>query len=242
MDYSNIYQKAQLAQKLMKETNKTVLAKWETAFEIEYAHESTAIEGNTLTLMETKVILEDQLSIGGKKLREIYEVINHQKAYRFIKEQIADGKPLSEDIVKDIHSILMENIFQGGFYRDVNVRITGAAHRPPEPREAYQQTRLFFADLPWRSKKDALTLAAWTHAEFIRIHPFIDGNGRTCRLMMNYQLLSHGLLPVSIPKAERLEYFHTLEAYATEGNIEPFTAYLARLEEKALDEFIDEFK
>lgn len=78
------------------------------AFELEYTHNSTAIEGNTLTLLETKVVLEDELSVGGKKLREIYEIINHNKAFQHVKACIAQGKPLNEVTVKDIHSILME--------------------------------------------------------------------------------------------------------------------------------------
>ena len=80
----------------------------ENAFEVEYTHHSTAIEGNTLTLMETKVVLEDGIAIGGKSLREIYEVVNHNKTYRYVKECIGKGLALEENIVKDIHDLLME--------------------------------------------------------------------------------------------------------------------------------------
>ena len=242
MKYENIIKKAELYQKQMKQVNSIALAKWEANFEVEYTHESTAIEGNTLSLLETKVVLEDGLSVGGKHLREIFEVVNHKKAYEFIKEKIAEGQLLDEPTVKDIHSILMENIFAGGFYRNVNVRITGAQHIPPEPNEAYRQIKNFFADLTWKYKDDPITLAAWTHAEFVRIHPFIDGNGRTSRLIMNYQLLAHKLVPISIPKLDRLEYFKRLEEYALSGNIEPFADYVAGLEEKRLDEFLEMYK
>lgn len=242
MRYENIIEKAELYQKQMKQVNSVAVAKWEANFEVEYTHESTAIEGNTLSLLETKVVLEDGLSVGGKHLREIFEVVNHQKAYEFVKGKIAEGQLLDEPTVKDIHSILMENIFAGGFYRNVNVRITGAQHIPPEPNEAYRQIKNFFADLTWKYKDDPITLAAWTHAEFVRIHPFIDGNGRTSRLIMNYQLLAHKLVPVSIPKLDRLEYFKRLEEYALSGNIEPFADYVAGLEEKRLDEFLEMYK
>lgn len=89
-------------------------------------------------------------------------------------------------------------------------------------------------------KKDLnpIELAAWTHAEFVRIHPFIDGNGRTSRLLMNYQLMNQGFLPVSIAKEDRLEYYNTLEAYAVNGNLEPFAEMVARLEEEQLDTYI----
>ena len=242
MRYEDIIKKAELYQKQMKQVNSIALAKWEANFEVEYTHESTAIEGNTLSLLETKVVLEDGLSVGGKHLREIFEVVNHKKAYEFVKGKIAEGQLLDEPTVKDIHSILMENIFAGGFYRNVNVRITGAQHMPPEPNEAYRQIKNFFADLTWKYKDDPITLAAWTHAEFVRIHPFIDGNGRTSRLIMNYQLLAHKLVPISIPKLDRLEYFKRLEEYALSGNIEPFADYVAELEEKRLDEFLEMYK
>ena len=242
MKYENIIKKAELYQKHMKQVNSIAVAKWEANFEVEYTHESTAIEGNTLSLLETKVVLEDGLSVGGKHLREIFEVVNHKKAYEFVKGKIAEGQLLDEPTVKDIHSILMENIFAGGFYRNVNVRITGAQHMPPEPNEAYRQIKNFFADLTWKYKDDPITLAAWTHAEFVRIHPFIDGNGRTSRLIMNYQLLAHKLVPISIPKLDRLEYFKRLEEYALSGNIEPFADYVAELEEKRLDEFLEMYK
>ena len=242
MRYENIIKKAELYQKHMKQVNSIAVAKWEANFEVEYTHESTAIEGNTLSLLETKVVLEDGLSVGGKHLREIFEVVNHKKAYEFVKGKIAEGQLLDEPTVKDIHSILMENIFAGGFYRNVNVRITGAQHIPPEPNEAYRQIKNFFADLTWKYKDDPITLAAWTHAEFVRIHPFIDGNGRTSRLIMNYQLLAHKLVPISIPKLDRLEYFKRLEEYALNGNIEPFADYVAELEEKRLDEFLEMYK
>ncbi len=242
MKYAAILEKAERYRILSASADPMALQNWEQAFEIEYTHESTAIEGNTLTLMETKIVLEDKISVGGKNLREIYEVVNHLRAYRFIKDKISEGRLLDEKTVKDIHQLLMDNIFPGGYYRNVNVRITGASHTPPAPEEAFRQVKNFFADLQWkRSTVDPITYAAWTHAEFVRIHPFIDGNGRTCRLMMNYQLMSSGLLPLSIPKEIRLEYFRCLETYAEEGSIEPFADFIAALEDKRLDELLANF-
>jgi Fic family protein len=95
-------------------------------------------------------LLEDKVSIGGKNLREIYEVINHNKAYQYIKGCIAEGKLLYEDRVKDIHAILMENIMIGGVYRNVDVYISGAKHTPPSRNEAYKQVKIFYADLPFK--------------------------------------------------------------------------------------------
>lgn len=212
---------------------------FEHAFEISYTHNSTAIEGNTLTLMETKVVLEDGLAIGGKELREIYEQVNHQTAYRYVKKCIAEGVPLSEAVVKDIHQMLMEHILPGGIYRNVNVYISGAQHTPPEPMEMYQQIKSFYLDLPQKAKElNPIELAAWTHAEFVRIHPFQDGNGRTSRLIMNYQLLAAGFPAIDIAKEHRLEYFQALEAYAVEGNLTPFTEMIAALVDQQLSQYL----
>ncbi|MDR1064788.1 MAG: Fic family protein [Oscillospiraceae bacterium] len=216
-----------------------VTRNYEAAFLVEYTHNSTAIEGNTLSLIETKLLLEDKLSIGGKELREIYEVTNHAKAFDFIKRRVAEGSPLDENTVKDIHQILMENIFPGGIYRDANVRISGAGFRPPSPNEMYVQVKNFFADLPFKSDMPPIELAAWVHAEFVRIHPFKDGNGRTARMIMNYRLMLSGWLPVSVPKEDRLRYYETLEEYAVNGDIEPFAAFVSELENQELDNVIE---
>ena len=239
MDYERIVQKRNRYQAARDSIPELTLQSYEKAFEIEYTHNSTAIEGNTLTLIETKVLLEDGISIGGKHLRELYEAVNHQKAYRYVKECIAKELPLNERIIKDIHAILMENIFVGGIYRDVDVYISGAQHTPPSPKEMCCQLKDFYENLLCKGEQlNPIELAAWTHAEFVRIHPFPDGNGRTSRLLMNYQLMAQGFPPISIAKEDRLKYFDTLEAYALEENLDPFAEMIAILEEQQLDCYI----
>lgn len=132
----------------------------------------------------------------------------------------------------------MENILTGGIYRNVEVRISGAKHKSPAPSEMYQQIKNFYTDMPYTSNKNAVELAAWTHAEFVKIHPYVDGNDRTSRMIMNYQLMVNGFLPVSIAKENRLEYFEVLEAYAVNGELQPFTEMIALLEEQQLDEYL----
>ena len=150
MDMENkikrILAKARLLQRIISKIPTTYLDNYDSSFSVDYAHNSTAIEGNTLSLMETKLLLEDKLSIGGKELREIYEVINHQKAFNFVKEKISAEHPLNTDIVKQIHAILVENIFIGGIYRDGPVRITGASFTPPYGDEMYREFQMFYAD------------------------------------------------------------------------------------------------
>jgi len=235
MQYDELNQKRKYYQENKHLLQPEAIRGYEAAFRVEFTHNSTAIEGNTLSLIEIKLLLEDKISVGGKELREIYEVTNHDKAYYYTCRRVAQHKPLNEDTVKDIHQILMENILPGGIYRNVSVRITGASWSPPPPNEMYRQVKNFFADLTYKTGMNGIELAAWTHAEFVRIHPFIDGNGRVSRMIMNYQLLYENWLPVSIAKEDRLIYFEALEAYALSGNIEPFTTFIAELENKELN-------
>jgi Fic family protein len=236
MDFSHIM-------KLMEQLNarnipKNVLDNFELTFDIEYAHHSTAMEGNTLTLVETKAIIEDGISVGGKKLREIYEVANHNKAFGYAKGKIAEGCPLNENLVKDFHEILMENIIHGGIYRNHDVSITGASHTPPTPNEMYSQIKFFYQDMQDKSGIDPIELAAWTHAEFVRIHPFPDGNGRTSRLIMNYRLMSAGLLPINIRTENRIAYYDALDKYASERDLQPFANLVAEIEESRINHYL----
>lgn len=239
MNYNKLLEKQKLFEKEKGNINAMTLSSFERDFELTFTHESTAMEGNTLSLMETKVILEDGISVGGKHLREIYEVVNHKKAYRYVNRCISEEKNLDEKMIKDIHEILTENIMQGGIYRNQEVRISGAKHTPPAGNDMYIQIKNFYMDLEWKKKElNVIELSAWTHAEFVRIHPFIDGNGRTSRLIMNFQLMINGFLPISIAKENRLEYYTALEAYAIDGNLSLFVDLIASLEEQQLDCYI----
>lgn len=238
MEYNSLLLKKEFYQNNKNVLSDIILHNYSQAFEIEFTHNSTAIEGNTLSLIQTKALLEDQISVGGKRLREIYEIVNHNKAYQYVKACIVEEKPLDEKRVKDMHAILMENIMVGGIYRNVDVYISGARHTPPSPNAAYQLVKNFYADLPYKSEMNGIEVAAWTHAEFVKIHPFVDGNGRTSRLIMNYQLMVHGFLPVSIAKESRLEYFEALESYALDADLNPFIDFIAALEEQRLNLYI----
>ena len=238
MDYNSLLLKKEFYQRHKNVLSDFIMQNYNQAFEIEYTHNSTAIEGNTLSLIQTKALLEDQISVGGKRLREIYEIVNHHKAYQYVKSSIHEGESLDEKRVKDMHAILKENIMIGGIYRNVDVYISGARHTPPSPNEAYKQVKNFYADLPYKTEMNGIELAAWTHAEFVKIHPFVDGDGRTSRLIMNYQLMVHGFLPISIAKESRLEYFEALESYAVDADLEPFVDFIAALEEQRLNLYI----
>lgn len=238
MNLSGLLEKQKQYEALRDTFPEITIASYEKAFEVEYTHHSTAIEGNTLTLMETKVVLEDGIAIGGKSLREIYEVVNHKKAYQYVKDCVRQGLVLDEKIVKDIHALLMENILTGDIYRREEVMISGASHTPPAGNEMYAQIKNFYVEMEERKDLNGVELAAWTHAEFVRIHPFADGNGRTSRLLMNYQLLSKGFLPIFIAKENRLDYYNALDKYAAQGDLETFIELVAGLEEKQLNKYL----
>lgn len=207
-------------------------------FKIEYTHDSTAIEGNTLTLAETKIILEEHYAPRDAKLREIDEIRNHADAFDYMIKPVKEKLPLSEDIIKNIHEKVMPMTGAGGIYRNCAIYIKGAIHVPPNPRIVYQEMGNYIYKIHHNTFQDSLEKAAFVHAEFTKIHPFIDGNGRTARLLMNYQLLSDGFPPVSIKNQNRKKYFETLEEYSVNNNLKPFYKLLYENMHREVDNFL----
>lgn len=223
--------------KLPKETYQSIV----DDFDLRFTHESTKIEGNTLSIAEVKTLLVDKISIGGKDLRELYEVTNNQKAYKLIKNRLEEGAALNEELIKDIHQVVMENILEGGLYRNYNVRITGAGFTPPDWTEVRNNMKWFMAD--FESKKSDLNvieLASYVHAEFVRIHPFQDGNGRTARLLLNFMLMKAGYQPVIIEAKDRPVYYESLNDYAAAGNLENFYSFILNKEKFILEDLKSE--
>lgn len=231
MDYQELLRKKELYSRCRSSIPEFTLFTFEQAFEIEYTHNSTAIEGNTLSLIETKVLLEDGISIGGKALREIYEAVNHRKAFHYVKECIGQGMPLDEKIIKDIHALLMENIQVGGVYRDVQVYISGARHMPPPPPLMYRQVKDFYADLSWKGKElNQVELAAWTHAEFVEIHPFTDAHVIIgTRLEKPSKINGFALLSPNFFMPERGERNHHTSTYIAGQQYESLIAIKATI-------------
>lgn len=164
MEYTILQEKRDFLRRYKHTLPQAALDNYETAFAIEYTHHSTAIEGNTLSLLETKLLLEDKLSVGGKWLREIYEAVNHDRAFRYCCRRAAGGTPLDEGTVRSIHETLMDNILPGGIYRSANVRITGAGRQPPEPGRMRGQLGRFYRELAAPADRDPMEQAAWSSA------------------------------------------------------------------------------
>ncbi len=183
-------------------------------FRIELTYTSNAIEGNTLSRAETALIVEKGLTIGGKSITEHLEATNYASALDFIKEQVK-RKPSEireRDILK-IHEIILDRIDKenAGIYRRVPVRISGSAVVLPNPRKVQSLMDDFFSWIENETKLHAVELAAEAHYRFVTIHPFVDGNGRIARLLMNMILMMRGYPPAIIRKNDRLVYIKSLE-------------------------------
>jgi len=183
-------------------------------FRVDLTYSSNALEGNTLTLSETKVLLEDGITTGGKPLRDCYEAAGHAQAYDFMLTAArAEPFVLTEDLICKLHKLFYERLDSAtaGQYRDHQVFITGTDYLPPTAEEVPAQMSAFMTEFQAKAQTlHPILLAAWAHRRFVDIHPFTDGNGRTARLLMNLILVNHGYFVVSIPPIFRQEYISAL--------------------------------
>ena len=203
---------------------------------IRFTYHSNAIEGNTLTMSETKAVLEDGITIGGKSLREHLEAVGHSQAIDYLEVLAQGDAALTERTLKDFHSLILRNIdgANAGTYRRVNVLISGAGHIPPQAESVPEKMEAFFR---WygaaRGALHPVEFAARVHADFVNIHPFKDGNGRTARLIMNFELMRAGFPTVIVPVDARPDYYRNLDIAATQGDYLPFVMQIAELAQKS---------
>jgi Fic family protein len=198
---------------------------------IEWTYNSNAIEGNSLTLSETKVVLEG-ITIGGKSVVEHLEAINHREAILFLEELIGNNESLSEWNIKSIHGLILKEIDNqnAGKYRTENVVIGGAVHIPPKHYEIdlLMQNLIMEYKEEWQSFHPVLR-ATLLHGEFVKIHPFVDGNGRTSRLLLNFELMKNGYTPIIIKKENRSRYYEVLDYAHTTMDYKLFLEFVAGL-------------
>ncbi|WP_343697708.1 Fic family protein [Flavobacterium sp.] len=213
------------------------------ALELEYTFESNKIEGNTMTLRETDMVINEGLTISGKSMREHLEAINHQEAIGFIKELISKSNSLNERDLLSIHNLILRGIIpeDAGRYRKVQVMIQGSSHMPPQPLLVPQEMEEYFN---WyeinKNKLHPVILAAEMHERLVTIHPFIDGNGRTSRLIMNLILMQKGYLIANIKGdyENRMRYYQSLEAAQTKKDKEDFLLFIAQTQKESLERYI----
>lgn len=180
---------------------------------VEWTYNSNAIEGNTLTIYETKVVLEG-ITVGGKSLKEHLEVINHKEAIGYLERLINNKIELSEFEIKNIHNLILRNIDSdnAGKYRNENVIIAGAKHTPPNHMIVKEEMEKIINNYhnEW-NEYHPIIRASLLHGEFVKVHPFIDGNGRTARLLLNFELMKYGYPPIVIKTINRLTYYESLD-------------------------------
>ena len=195
---------------------------------LEWTYHSNAIEGNTLTLRETKVVLEG-ITVGGKSLREHLEATNHRDAIVYVEDIVAKQEDLNEWQIKNIHSLIMKGIDQdeAGRYRRENVVISGASTTPPDFLHIDREMQQLIQWHERSARVHVIERAAELHARFVKIHPFVDGNGRTGRLLMNFELMKEGYPPAVIRKEDQLAYYDALDEACLSGDHGPVTSLVA---------------
>ncbi len=207
---------------------------------LEWTHHSNGIEGNTLSLQETKMVIEDGMTIKGKSLREHFEAVNHQEAVEYIETLAVPGYELSHQDLLSVHGLVLQKIEkeQAGRYRNLGVRISGANFVPPN---ALKVEALMSELLDWTNGEGRalapVVRAAVFHHRFVWIHPFFDGNGRTARLLFNLLLMSDGFPPAIILKNDRKKYYDALNK-ANNGDYSKLLLLVMQALERSLDIYL----
>ncbi len=203
-----------------------------------YTKNSVGMEsGNTSDLSDVVSVVRGvpNSKINDNQKRDLY---NHYAAFYKMQEDLRQSSGvLTEDIIKDIHTLVVRGVMPGGLYRNVNISINGSRHIPCDYVKLYDKMHTYIDTV--QSIPDSIDKCIYAHLQFAKIHPFLDGNGRVSRLILNYILMSEGYLPISIPAKRRNEYFATLEIYKLEKNVEPFKKLLLELMNLEYDRLIE---
>lgn len=206
-------------------------------FIVEYTYNSNAIEGNTLTLRETDLVLRG-LTVDQKPLKDHMEAVGHKEAFEFVSELTKKNVPLSESIIKQIHYlVLADKKDDRGVYRRVPVRIMGAKNEPVQPyliQPKMEQLMASYAE----NKEHIVTKLARFHLEFESIHPFIDGNGRTGRLLVNFEFMKAGFPPIDIKFTDRIAYYKAFDEYHVKHSISAMENLFLRYINERLDMYL----
>lgn len=206
-------------------------------FVVEYTYNSNAIEGNTLTLRETNMVLRG-LTIDKKPLKDHMEAVGHKEAFYFVQDLVKEQVPLSESVIKQIHYlVLADKRDDRGVYRRVPVRIMGAQHEPVQPYLIQPQMKQLLENYR-NSTEHIISQLARFHIEFEGIHPFIDGNGRTGRLIVNLELMKAGYPPIDIKFSDRIAYYNAFDEYYIKHNLEAMEKLFAGYVKERLENYL----
>lgn len=222
---------------------KTAVQKLQDQLQIEMTYNSNGIEGNSLTLKETYLVVAEGLTVKGKPMKDHLEAKDHTEALEYLAELVEAGKQntLSENSIRSLHALVVKNTESdyAGRYRDINVMIGGADHTPPDASQVPMQMNELLKWLNAQKKKiHPVELAALLHHKLVHIHPFVDGNGRTARLVMNLFLMQFGYPLVIVLKNDRKKYYRVLSA-ADKADYEPLVKFIAQAVERSLDLYVN---
>ena len=234
-EVDNLKKKLDSKRPISKETLKSL----KESVNLEWIYNSNGIEGNTLTLRETQVVLEG-ITVGGKTITEHLEAINHEKAILYLNDLVKEKQPITEWNIKSIHQLILKEIDNenAGKYRKENVTIKGATHIPPDFVKVPELMEKLILNYKAWNKYHPIIQATLLHGELVKIHPFIDGNGRTSRLIMNLDLMNHGYNPVIVKKENRLEYYEVLDKAHITNDYTDFIKLVTKLEIEALEKYL----
>ncbi len=206
-------------------------------FVVEYTYNSNAIEGNTLTLRETDLVLRG-LTIDQKPLKDHMEAVGHKDAFYFVRDLVKEQVSLSESVIKQIHYLVLADKKEDrGVYRRVPVRIMGAKHEPVQPYLIQPKMERLLEDYRNNTEHIIPKLARF-HIEFEGIHPFIDGNGRTGRLLVNLELMKAGYPPIDIKFKDRVAYYNAFDAYYEKHNLNTMAKLFAKYLNERLESYL----
>ena len=209
--------------------------------ETELAYTSNHIEGNTLTRRETALVIEEGITTGGKPLKDYLEAKNHADAFRYILDVLSKKKAITQDDILKIHAIVLKGIDDAfaGRYRNIRVRIKGSSVVLPNPMKVPDLMAEFEKYL--QTEKDVITRAIMGHFKFVSIHPFVDGNGRMGRLLMNLILLQNGLWPIIIRPRDRKKYISSIEKGQLTQDTTTYEEFMYKAMERSLDTYVEMF-
>ncbi len=214
------------------------VARLNEEFVVEYTYNSNAIEGNTLTLRETDLVLRG-LTIDQKPLKDHMEAVGHKEAFEYVSELVKENVPISESVIKQIHYLVLADKKEDrGAYRRVPVKIMGAQHQPVQPYLIIPKMEELLWDYS-ENKEHIVTKLARFHIEFEGIHPFIDGNGRTGRLLVNLELMKAGYPPINIKFTDRISYYNAFDEYYVKHNLSAMENLFAKYINERLDLYLN---
>lgn len=224
----------------MRPLSPDVLKRLQEEMRVLHTYHSNAIEGNTLTLSETKLVVEEGITIGGKTLHEHLEATNNAMAFDLMMDIAKKRKAIGHITIQEIHDAVMKGIImEAGKYRTANVRITGALITPPDWTKVVKRMDGLITEIT-ESKKHPVETAALLHYQFVEIHPFVNGNGRVARLLTNLYLISKGYPPAVLKKEDKGKYYRVLRA-ANVGNLTPFVNFIAKAVDEGLTMYLSTF-